>query len=57
MVTWDLSEVSILFLLQHDAASPAMLGLSQNYPWDVYSPAHTCSQGATGYTSRSHLGG
>jgi hypothetical protein len=57
VVTWDLSEVSILFLLQHDAASPAMLGLSQNYPWDVYSPAHTCSQGATGYTSRSHLGG
>lgn len=45
MDTWDLSEVSIFFLLQRDVASTDMLGLIQNYPWDVHSPSHMQPRG------------
>lgn len=57
MVTWDLSEVSNFFILQHDAVSTDMLGLIQNDPWDAYSHCTHVATRTTAYTFSSHVGG
>lgn len=50
MVTADLSEVSNLFILQHEAASPEVLSLADNYAWmDAAHSAHAAKGPQAGH--------